>query len=110
MNILELNQKLYETLQNLEDGKIDNKKADSIVNVANAITNNTKLLLNVAKTAKSQNMAAIILGTETAKEIENRDVWQRKADFALKLGYDNLSDAIGKLGKSEFENKFKNDN
>jgi len=107
MNILELNQKLYATLQDLEDGKIDSKKADSIVNVANAITNNTKLLLNVAKTAKSQNMAALILGNDTVKEIEHRDTWEKKADFALKLGYDNLSDAIGKLGKTEFEKRFK---
>ena len=108
MNILELNQKLYETLEGLESGKIDAKKADSIVNVANAITNNTKLLLNVAKTAKSQNMAQLLLGSETAKEIECRDIYEQKTDFAVSLGYDNLASAIGRIGKEEFEQKFKN--
>ncbi|MDH1602339.1 hypothetical protein [Empedobacter sp. GD03739] len=108
MNILELNQKLYETLESLESGKIDAKKADSIVNVANAITNNTKLLLNVAKTAKSQNIAQLLLGAETANEIEYRDIYEQKTEFALSLGYDNLSSAIGKLGKENFEQKFKN--
>lgn len=108
MNILELNQKLYQTLEGLESGKIDTKKADSIVNVANAITNNTKLLLNVAKASKSQNMAALLLGAETANEIEFRDVYEQKTEFALSIGYDNLSDALGKLGKDEFEKRFKN--
>lgn len=109
MNILELNKKLYETLEALENDKIDIKKADGIVNVANAITNNTKLLINVAKIANSENVASLILGDEAVNKIESESTYSRKVDFALSLGYSSVPEAMGAIGSDNFNRKFQNE-
>ncbi len=106
MNILELNKKLGAVLEGLENGSIDAKKAQAMVNVSNAMTNNAKLILSAAKLTKSKQMAASLMGANTS-ELEYNDLYEHKTDFALSQGYKNIVEAIGKMGKGTFEDKFK---
>jgi len=106
MNILELNQELSSAFKDLKEGKIDAAKAQALVNIGKEITNNSKLLLQAAKMAKNPNIAGLVIGEGKAKELEYEDAYQKKTDFALKLGYRNLAEAVSKMGSSEFEKKF----
>lgn len=109
MNLNDLNEKLYKTLEGLEDGSIEPKKAQAIVNVNNAINGNCKLILDAAKLSKNPNILGVIMDADKASELEYQSTHQKKTDFALSLGYKNLAEAIGKLGLSEFERRFRDE-
>jgi hypothetical protein len=106
---MELNEKLFKTLEGLEDGSVDIKKAQAIVNVSNAISTNAKLMIQAAKLSKNPNIANAMIGTENAKQLEIKSTYDLKLEFAKKEGFNNLSDAIAKLGKPEFEQQFKDE-
>lgn len=110
MNILELNTELANTLRDLKDGKIDTQQANSIVNIANAMTNNAKILLQAAKIAKNESVAALVIGNDKVKELQHEDAYTARTEFALKLGYKNLSEAMGEMGRAHFERRFKERN
>ncbi len=105
-NILDLNDKLFKTLDGLESGAMDAKKAQAVVNVSNAIINNAKLVLEVAKHSKNTNIAALMIGNENAKNLDYKDGYDKKNEFAISLGYKGLADAIGSLGPDEFKKQF----
>ena len=107
MNILELNEELSAAFKDLKEGKIDTAKAQALVNIGKEITNNSKLILQAAKMAKNRNIVGLVIGEEKAKELEFKDVYQQKTDFAMKLGYRNLAEAVSKMGSHQFESKFK---
>lgn len=107
MNIIELNQELSLAFKDLKEGKIDAQKAQALVNIGKEIANNSKILLQAAKMSKSDNIASLVIGEERAKQLEYTDIYQQKTDFALKLGYKNLAEAISKMGQSKFESQFK---
>lgn len=48
----------------------------------------------------------ILIGNEKMKEIENADVYTLKTEFAMKLGYQNLSEAVSKMGTHQFNQEF----
>ena len=108
-NIIELNEKLFKTLEGLEDGTMDIKKAQAIVNVSNAISSNAKLMLQAAKLSKNPRIAHAMLGPENAKELEPKSTYDMKLEFAQREGYHNISEAIAKMGKQEFEQQFKDE-
>ncbi|PIE50738.1 MAG: hypothetical protein CSA38_01870 [Flavobacteriales bacterium] len=106
MNLNELNEKLFAALEGVENGTIDPKKAQSIVNVSNAINSNCKLMIDAAKITKDNSVLGLVASDDKMKELSYKSTYDKKFEFALSLGYNNLSEAIGKLGKVEFENKF----
>ena len=103
-NLNELNEILFDTLRGVRDGKIDEKKATAVTNVANSIINNCKTQLSAYKLsngkAYKENFGAL---PEAQKE---GNTYELKNDFALQLGYKNVSQAMEKLGKNEFEKQF----
>ncbi|MDR2205791.1 MAG: hypothetical protein LBE36_06525 [Flavobacteriaceae bacterium] len=105
--ILDLNKKLFDTFDGLESGQIDVAKAKAITGISNAIINNAKLALQLATAFKSKEIAIGIVGKENIKQIENREIYDKKLEFAISCGYNNVAEAIGEMGKFEFEQKFK---
>ena len=108
-NIIELNNKLFKVLDGLEDGTIDIRKAQAVVNVSNAISNNAKLMLQAAKICKNPNIGNFMMGEETLLKINPKDTYQLKLEFAQLNGFRDVAAAINKLGKSEFEKQFKDE-
>lgn len=104
-NIIELNKKLFETIEGLENGTVEIKKAQAIVNVSNAIANNAKLVISAAKLSKNPNMGSMLLGIEAPEP--PKDTYDKKLEFAKSLGYKNITEAISKKGKLEFDSDFK---
>lgn len=112
-NIIELNEKLFKTLEGLESGEVSEKKAMAIVNVSNAICNNAKLAIQVAKLTKNGNIGNLLVGSENIPlnepESKKKDLYDRKLEFAKKEGFKNISEAIGSLGKNKFDQQFKDE-
>lgn len=110
MNIIELNKKLFETLEKIESGEMDIKKAQAMVNVSNAISSNAKLMLSAAKLAKNPAITNQLLGSDNGskRRLEDADMYELKTEFALSKGYNNASEAIGKMGVNAFNEAFKN--
>lgn len=104
-NLTELNNILFETLRGVKDGSIDDKKAQTVTNVANSIIHNTKTQLNAYKLTKG--MAFREEFGKAPKELKGKDVYDQKSEFAQYKGYDNITEAISDLGKADFENQFK---
>ena len=103
-NLNELNEILFDTLRGVRDGKIDEKKATAVTNVANSIINNCKTQLVAYKLSEGMAYRENFGGLPGAPK--NGSTYELKNDFALKLGYKNISEAMGKMGKNEFEKQF----
>lgn len=121
-NLNELNRVLFDTLRQVKSKKVDSKQAQSIVGIGNAIINSAKLQLNAAKHLKGATISTDFFGDITVEQQrklpmlkENKKVtfsnpknlYDRKLEFALSLGYSNIADAYAGQGRADFENKFK---
>lgn len=105
-NLTELNNILFDTLRGVKEGTVDDKKAQTVTNVANSIINNTKMQLTAYKLTKG--MAFRDEFGKAPKELKaGGDAYDQKHEFAIFKGYNNIAEAIGKMGKADFENKFK---
>lgn len=108
-NIMELNKKLFEALDDLENDKIDIKKAQAMANISAEINKNAKLMFQVAKHSKNENFGNLLLGEEAVEKTKPKDIYQLKLEFAQLNGYKDVAHAIQKLGKVEFEQQFKDE-
>lgn len=108
MNLIDLNETLYETIKKIESGALDVKKAQAIVNVSSAIAANSKLMIEAAKLAKNPTVSNQLIGERVAlPSHDKKDVYERKLEFALSKGYESLASAFEKMGKYEFESEFR---
>ena len=109
-NLNELNEILFETLRKVKDDQIDNNKANAIVGLSNSIISNAKTQLNAYKITKGRaykdTFGALPPPSESARE--NSDKYLQKSEFAMAKGYDNVSEAMGDMGKNNFEREFSN--
>lgn len=104
-NLTELNNVLFETLRGVKKGKIDDKKAQTVTNIANSIINNTKTQLQAYKLTKG--IAFREEFGKAPKEIQmSNNVYEQKSEFAIFKGYNNVSEAISQMG-AEFNIEFK---
>jgi len=110
-NLNELNNVLFDTLRSVKDGKMDDAKAKTITVVSNSIINNAKLQLNAARYLKSSTITTNFFGELKAKEniklSESNDLYNKKLEYSLSMGYSNLSEALNNEGKAVFEKGFK---
>lgn len=110
-NLNELNDILFDTLRGVKSGEIDEKKALAITKVSASIINNGKLQLTAAKFVKGGSIKTGVFGEisakETSKNLPEGDLYTKKLEYALSMGYANISQAINELGKNGFEQKFK---
>jgi hypothetical protein len=99
-----LNEILFDTLRGLQKGDVDEKKATAITNVANSIINNCKTQLTAYKLSKGkayrENFGKLPEGKKEG------DTYEMKNDFALHMGYKNVTHAMDKMGKNEFKSQF----
>lgn len=105
----ELNSILFDTLRGVKDGDVDEKKAQTIVNVGNSIINNAKTQLSAYKITKGKTGVGSF-GKMSAPDpglIESGDTYEQKQEYALSRGFNSVAAAIGKLGKGDFEKGFK---
>lgn len=104
-NLTQLNNVLFETLRGVKDGTIDDKKAQTVTNIANSIISNTKTQLQAYKLTKG-----IAFRDEFGKPSKSLqmsdDVYEQKSEFAIFKGYKNVSQAIAEMGAG-FEIEFK---
>lgn len=107
-NLTELNNALFETLNQLQNKSIKPSEAKAIVDVGNAIINNAKTQLSVIKMVSGSVMLPEVLGFKGAHlKIQNSNKYDDLQDFAISLGYKNVTEAINDLGKNKFSNQFK---
>lgn len=107
-NLETLNDTLFDTLKQLKDGSIDIKKANTIVNVSNAIVKNTSIQLTAFKMLKGQIEAPkAITDKKVFATLKNGDTYDKKTEYAKYLGYKDVVEAIGDLGNIKFNNQFK---
>lgn len=108
-NIIEMNKMLFQALEDIKNDKLDIKKAQAMVNVSNAISTNAKLMLQVARLSNNPKIGELMLGESTIKDVAPKTVYELKLEFAKKEGFANIAEAIEKLGKSEFELQFRDE-
>lgn len=109
-SIEDLNNVLFDTLEKLQKGEIENAQAKSIVDISTAIAKNTSLQLQAFKLTNGQTSApqALMLGV-TYATIGSSDVYAQKTEFAKKKGYKNVTDAVGDLGLIKFNKMFQDE-
>lgn len=111
MNIIELNKQLYDLMDKVEKGEVDLKKAQTMINISNAINSNAKLMCSVAKLSKDPHIVQNLIGVEPSKQITTetspKDLFDLKLNYARSLGYENLGEALAAAGKHKFEEGFK---
>jgi hypothetical protein len=106
---MELNKKLFETLDALENDKIDIKKAQAIANISAEINKNAKLMFQVAKYSKNENFGNLLLGDDAVEKTRTKSVYEKKLEFAQQEGFKDIASAIAKFGKAEFELMFRDE-
>ncbi|MDO6808102.1 hypothetical protein Q4603_05765 [Zobellia galactanivorans] len=104
-NLNELNSILFETLRGVVKKEIDPKEAQTVVNVASAITNNAKVQLSAFKmTGGAAPVEAI--GYDDGQVEKYKKIRMSRSDAALAYakehGYKNVASAIGAMGSTEF--------
>ena len=105
-NLIELNNMLFDTLRDLNEGKIGKEKADAICKVSSNIIKNAKLQLNFVKVTKNTSMPMDVFGKKTI-QIEGADIYDLKDSFAKSIGYDTVGKAIADMGNIDFDRQFK---
>lgn len=125
-NLSELNNILFNTLRGVEQGTVDEKKAQTIANLGNTIINNAKTQLQGYKLTGGRTSITALpqkdektplktalgaveagrvgFGSEKIKLPKN--TYDRQMMFAETLGYKSPADAIGEMGKKDFLDKF----
>lgn len=104
-NLQTLNDNLFELFNQVKDGKIDIEKANTMVGISNTIINNAKVQLQGIKQFHELGYEPNITSNSTVKKLVG-DIYDRKFQFALSIGHQNVADAVSKLGKEQFEALF----
>lgn len=111
-NLSELNNILFTTLRGVEQGTVDEKKAQTIANLGNTIISNAKTQLQGYKlTGGRTSITALPSNTEEpGKEVKKielpKHTYDRQMMYVEEIGYKSPADAISKLGKHEFLKQF----
>jgi hypothetical protein len=103
-----VNDVLFDTLQKLQDNKIELPKAKAIIDTAGAIAKNASLQIQAFKITKGKTAApkTLVKGKVFAT-IGNGDVHSQKTEFAQSLGFKGVVEAIEDMGSYKFNDKFK---
>lgn len=115
-NLNELNDMLFNLLRSRFDDKINTEKVDDICKISDKIIQNAKTQINVVSKLKGLALPVENFGLKQGVKPLNSmrvkidpeaDLYEQKIEFALSLGYKNLTDAFSKHGRTKFENEFK---
>lgn len=104
-NLQTLNDNLFELFNDVKEGKIEIEKANTMVGISNTIINNSKVQLQGIKQFHELGYEPNVTSNSTVKKLVG-DVYDRKFQFAVSIGHQNVSDAVAKLGKDQFEALF----
>ena len=104
-DLTELNNVLFTTLKKVESGELDDKKAQTIVNIGNAIVNNAKIQLSAFKlTGGKTNISLVGANKNSALRLANgrNNRSDFAYDFAFHKGYKNVAEAVSVMGSHKF--------
>lgn len=111
-NLQTLGDNLFDLFNQVKEDKMDLEKASTLVTISNTIINTAKVQMAGIRQLNELGYGSNLTGyspnlTQNA-QVENiiGDVFDKKYEYAKLLGYKNVSDAYGILGKEEFERKF----
>jgi hypothetical protein len=109
-NLTELNNVLFETLRGVQSGDVDSKQAQTVTNISNSIINNvkTQLLAFKATQGKAYRGAFGLQETNGLVPALGQGKYELMSEYALSKGYKSVTDAMEKIGKSEFVSQFNN--
>lgn len=108
-NLQTLNHTLFETLEKLQKKEITKEEAKVINEIAGTIINNAKVQLDAVKITKGMGSNAELFGVKTlgpTPDLNDDDLYNLKMEFSIFKGHSNVSNAIGALGKFNFEKEF----
>tara|TARA_B100000949_G_scaffold222871_1_gene224819 strand:+ start:148 stop:489 length:342 start_codon:yes stop_codon:yes gene_type:complete len=104
-NLSELNNILFDTLRDVQEDKIDSKKATNITNLSNTIINSAKTQLAAYKATKGQAYGKTFgLLSDPADTKKNKH--ELMYHHAQELGYKSVADAIKELNPEGFKKSF----
>lgn len=107
-SIESLNSVLFETLEKLQNDKIEVSKAKAIIETSTAIAKNVSLQLQAFKITKGQTQQPTALSAGKIYVTANSsNTYDQKTEFAKKLGFKDIPEAIDALGVYKFNKKFK---
>lgn len=104
-NLGELNSILFDTLRSVKEGKMDEKKAQTIVNVGNSIINNAKTQLSAFKVTNGKTDVGTF-GKLQIKPSAEGSVFDNQLEYSISIGYDSVAKAMDGEGKFEFKEGF----
>lgn len=117
-NLNELNAVLFDTLRGVNSDKMQHKKATVLCNIGSTIINNAKVQLQASKLLKGGALETEFFGVIKSHEevVSNKigigmktdNLYDKKLEYALYLGYKSISEAMQELTKSGFEKDFNN--
>ncbi|MGG5506735.1 MULTISPECIES: hypothetical protein [unclassified Myroides] len=104
-----LNNTLFDTMNQLREGKIKREDAKVINEIAGTIISNAKVQIDAFKASKGLYLPSGVINIEKSDEPKALpgDVYAQKHEFAIFKGYKNVSEGIAGLGKNVFEAEFK---
>lgn len=100
-NLQTLNERLFDTLDKLKDGKIKKEYAKVVNEIAGTIINNAKVQLDALKVTRGLGSQAEIFGVkslEGAPKIGSKSLYQYKMEFSIFKKHDNVANCIASLG------------
>lgn len=107
-NLNDLNDILFDTLEQVKSGQMSEKQAQTVVNVGNSIINNAKIQLQAFKLTKGRtSMTLLPSNTDPKMKMPEKGINNRSdaaLQYALSEGYKNVAEAIAVMGKSKFDN------
>ncbi len=100
MNLDDLNESLFRLFDDIKEDRVDTSKAQAMTNIANTIINTAKVQLQGIKQLQDSGIVPLTMKDSSPKMLG--DLYDQKSAFAKKLGYQNVAEAIGKMGKEQF--------
>lgn len=112
-NLEDLNNQLFEVLQDLKNDTIKPDKAKAMVEISNSIVSTNKTMLDAYKLTngnaysdKANQNKLPKPETKTETKPETKTEFTSKEKYAVKLGFGSHGDAIVKMGKDNFDKAF----
>lgn len=112
MNLDDLNSQLFSLFQEIKEDKIDSEKAKALTGVANSIIDSVRTQIQGIRQLQASGVVPESLVGNSVRSIEasEKSTYDRKNNYAKKLGYKNLSEAIASMGKAQFEESYSENN
>jgi len=99
-----LNETLFQLLNDVKEGRVDEKKAQTMVNIGNALANNAKIQMAAFKLTNGKTGMPMLSRNADPKMtlVTGSSRSHAVTEVAVQNGYKNVAEAVAVMGKDKF--------